>query len=158
MNYRLIFSMLAVFLFLPIAAIAKSDKPLQYDIEAAGSGVQGTYLVRVWVYSKSGKVSDEDIKKAAVHGVIFRGFNGGQGSPSQRPIATSTTLEEEKAEYFKAFFSSAYLQYANIVSGSYQRMKAAKEYKVGAIVQVNKDNLRRELEQAGIVKGLSNGF
>ena len=158
MNYRLLFTMLAVLMLLSVAAIAKSDKPLQYDIEAAGSGVQGTYLVRVWIYSKSGKISDEDIKKAAVHGVIFRGFNGGQGSPSQRPIATSTTLEEEKAEYFKTFFGFAYLQYANIVSGSYQRVKNHKDYKVGAIVQVNKDNLRRELEQAGIVKGLSNGF
>lgn len=158
MNYRILFTMLAALLLLPVAAIAKNDKPLQYDIESAGSGVQGTYLVRVWVYSKSGKVSDEEIKKAAVHGVIFRGFNGGQGSPSQRPIATSTTLEEEKAEYFKAFFGSAYLQYANIVSGSYQRVKVAKEYKIGVIVQVSKDNLRRELEQAGVVKGLSNGF
>lgn len=158
MNYRLLFSILAVLLLVPAAVIAKNDKPLQYDIEAAGSGVQGTYLVRVWVYSKSGKVSDEDIKKAAVHGVIFRGFKGGEGSPSQRPIATSTTLEEEKAEYFEAFFGSAYLQYANIVSGSLQRVKTTKAYKIGAVVQVDKDSLRRELEQAGIVKGLSNGF
>ena len=158
MSYRLLFPLLAVLLFLSVPVAAKGDKPLQYDVEAAGSGVQGTYLVRVWVYSKSGKISDEDIKKAAVHGVIFRGFNGGQGAPSQRPIATSIALEEEKAEYFKVFFTSAYLQYANVVSGSYQRVKASKEYKIGAIVQVNKDNLRRELEQAGIVKELSNGF
>jgi len=158
MNHRLLLIILAVFIIIPNTVFAKNDKPLQYDIESAGSGVQGTYLVRVWVYSKSGKVSDEDIKRAAVHGIIFRGFNGGNGSPSQRPIAQSTTLEYEKAEYFKAFFSSAYLQYANIVSGSYQRVKSAKEYKVGAIVQVSKDNLRRELEQAGVVKGLSNGF
>lgn len=155
---RLLFAIFMAFLFVGGRAAAKEDKTPEYDIEAAGSGVQGTYLVRVWIYSKSSKVSDEDIKKAAVHGVIFRGFNGKRGSPSQRPIATTATLEEEKAEYFKAFFGNTYLQFANIVSGSYQRIKASKKYKVGAIVQINKDNLRRELEQAGIVKGLSNGF
>lgn len=158
MNYKLLFTLFAALLLMATEVSAKSKEAQQYDIEAAGSGVQGTYLVRVWVYSKSGKVTDDEIKRAAVHGVIFRGFNGGQGSPSQRPMASSISLEEEKAEYFEAFFSSAYLQFASIVSGSYQRVKASKNYKVGAVVQVSKDNLRRELEQAGIIKGLSNGF
>lgn len=156
MNYRIICSILLA--FLSIAVMAKGDDPLQYDIEVAGSGTQGTYLVRVWVYSKSGKVDDADIKKAAVHGVIFRGFGAGEGSPAQRPIARSATLEEEKAEYFKVFFTSAYQQFANIVAGSYQRIKASKHYKVGAVVQVRKDELRRELEKAGVVRSLSNGF
>lgn len=156
MKHRLLFTVLLA--LLSVAAMAKGDDPLQYDIEAAGSGTQGTYLVRVWVYSKSGKVSDADIKKAAVHGVTFRGFAAGEGSPAQRPIAPSPTVETQHADYFGAFFKGPHEQFANIVTGSYRRTKLSKGYKSGAVVQVQKDALRHELEEAGIVRGLSSGF
>ncbi len=157
-----------VLLLLAVAALlchtplqAAGNEPIKYDIASAGSGVQGTYLVKVWVYSKTGKVTDEQLKYAAVHGCIFRGFSGGQGMPSQRAIATSPTVEQDHADYFKAFFEdeNTYLQYASVVGASYERVKLQKKgYKVGAVVQVNKDQLRRDLEKAGIVKGLSSGF
>lgn len=141
------------------AANDKKEKAQKYDIAAAGSGVQGTYLVKVWVYSKSGKVSDEELKYAAVHGCIFRGFSGTQGMPSARPMASSPTVEQDKAEYFETFFDGTYLQYASVVEGSYETIKMKKKgYKVGAVVQVSKDNLRRELENAGVIKGLASGF
>lgn len=156
MNCKFICFMLLA--FLSVAGMAKGDDPLQYDIEAAGSGTQGTYLVRVWVYSKSGKVTDTDIKRAAVHGVVFRGFAAGAGSPSQKPIASSPTVETQHADYFGAFFKGPHEQFASIVTGSYKRTKLPKGYKAGAIVQVQKDALRHELEEAGIVRGLSSGF
>lgn len=156
---RILLLLMAMLSIIGVHAKDKYEIP-QYEIEAAGSGVQGTYLVRVWVLSKSGKVADSDIKKAAVHGVIFRGFSGGAGSPSQRPMA-SIADEAQKAEYFHAFFderSGIYSAFANIVEGSYQRVKASKHYKVGAVVQVSKDELRRELERSGVVRGLNSGF
>lgn len=139
------------------ASAAKYEIPT-YDIEAAGSGVQGTYLVRVWVESKNGKVADDVLKLAAIHGVIFRGFAGTtSGAPTARPMC-SPTEEQTKAEYFTALFNGPYAAFATVVTGSYQRVKASKKYKVGAIVQVQKDELRRELEKSGIVKGLNSGF
>ena len=36
--------------------------------------------------------------------------------------------------------------------------KVGKEYKVGCVVSVRKDDLRKALEAAGIVRGLSSGF
>lgn len=138
---------------------AQTDKAEKYDIAAAGSGVQGTYLVKVWVYSKKGKVSDEELKYAAVHGCIFRGFSGTQGMPSARPMVSSPTVEQEKSDYFDTFFESTYLQFASVVDASYEVVKMKKKgYKVGAVVQVQKDNLRRELEKSGIIKGLGAGF
>lgn len=159
MNIRLLI-IFSLFLFVVGNISAKKKETLRYDIVSAGSGTQGTYLVKVYVYSMSSSVSDSDIKHAAVHGVIFRGFNGTQGNPSQRPMAQSVTVEQEKSDYFNAFFGKegAYLHFATVISGSYERIKTGKEYKVGAVVQVNKDNLRRELEQSGIIKSLSNGF
>ena len=140
-------------------AAAKND-PMQYDIMAAGSGAQGTYLVKVYVYSSSKKVTDNAIKRAAVHGVIFRGVAGGNGAPTQRPLA-SADVEIQKADYFEMFFdekSGIYNRFADIVPGSYERSKAPKGYKVGAILQVTKDELRQELEKAGVIRSLSSGF
>ena len=159
MKTRIFMTILALIMAIGHAS-AKSDD-LQYDIQAAGSGQQGTYLLKVFVYSKSKKVTDAEIKKAAIHGVIFRGVPGANGAPSQRPMAASPSVEKEQAEYFKLFFDDSkgiYDRFANIVPGSYERIKAPKGYKVGATIQVMKDLLRQELERGGAIKGLNSGF
>lgn len=38
------------------------------------------------------------------------------------------------------------------------RKKVGKEYKVGIVISVMKDALRKDLESAGVIKGLSSGF
>jgi hypothetical protein len=132
-----------------------------YEIESAGSGTQGNCLVRVWVYSTSKNVSDDDLKRAAVHGVIFRGYNGMNGNPSAKPMVSDITVEQQKSSYFKSFFADGgiYSSYTEVVAGSYQRMKTNdKKYKVSAVIQVSKDNLRKELEQGGIIKSLNSFF
>jgi hypothetical protein len=43
----------------------------RYELEVAGTGVQGTYLLKVWSYSKKPNVAIEQAKKNAVHGVSF---------------------------------------------------------------------------------------
>ena len=152
--------LLTVCCFQPIWA--DDDKPIEYDITSAGSGVQGTYLVKVYVNSKKKYLVDADLKYAAVHGVLFRGFSGSNGKPGQRPLAGSATVESQHADYFNAFFNKekAYLRYADVVVGSYERMKMASKkcYKIGAVVQVQKDQLRKDLEKAGVIRGLTNGF
>jgi len=140
---------------------AKKPENLRYDIECAGNGIQGTYLVKVWVYGKSNKISSEEIKKYAVHGIIFKGYAGNNsGCVSQKPLAQSPALEHEKADFFNAFFNNdkAYAKYVTEVDGSAERVKVGKEYKIGAIVSVSKDLLRKDLEAAGVIRGLSDGF
>lgn len=48
--------------------------------------------------------------------------------------------------------------YASVVGGSYDRVKTQKGYKCGAILQVDKTALRKDLEKAGVVRSLSSGF
>lgn len=160
MKIKLFFA-LSLFMLFAVCATAKSkgDKPLQYDISAAGSGAQGTYLVKVAVYTKK-KVSDDDIIRAAVHGVLFKGVVGTERIPTQRPLAGKATVENEHAEFFEEFFSENgnYKNFASIVPGTYTHVKAAKGYKEGATVTVMKDELRRALEDANVIRGLSNGF
>ena len=69
-------NVLFMLLFILTGAIAKVEKMPQYDITGAGSGTEGTILVKVYVYGS--KVSDQDLKRAAVHGVVFRGCSGNQ--------------------------------------------------------------------------------
>ena len=150
---------LLLLFIIPMNVSAKKKKEmLRYEIEAAGVGVEGTYIVKAYVLCDKGKVPDELIKEAAVRGVIFRGFAAANGAPSQKAMA-SPAVEQEKAVFFDDFFGSgSHLGYANIVPGSYDRMKTSTGYRVGATVQVQKTQLRRYLEEAGVIRGLNTGF
>ena len=146
----------------------KADKDTEiwhYEIECVGTGTDGTYLIKVWSYSKKPTVAINQAKKNAIHGVVFQGFaGGGKGCVSQKALASSPAVEQEKADFFKGFFADdgKYMKYV-AVSGdgsiaAEDRLKVGKEYKIGVIVSVQKDALRKDLEAAGIVKGLSSGF
>lgn len=154
------FALLCVCLFSSMQVDAKKTDitSTRYDIEGVETGQQGTYLVKVYIYTKKGVATTEEIKYAAVHGVIFRGFSG-KGFASQKAMA-SPTIEKQKSDYFKAFWENGdYLAYASIVNATADRIKiSGKEYKIGAIVSVSKDALRKDLEKAGIIKSLNSGF
>ena len=44
------------------------------------------------------------------------------------------------------------------ITQEYDRVKTQKGYKSGAILQIDKTALRKELEKAGVVRSLSSGF
>ncbi|PCH75830.1 MAG: hypothetical protein COB98_07975 [Flavobacteriaceae bacterium] len=144
----------------------KDTKHWRYEIECAGIGVQGTYLVKVWSYAKKPEVAIEQAKKNAIHGVLFKGFAGGaNGCKTQKPIIRNPNLEQEQEAYFNEFFSDGgkYMKFISlstdgaIAAGDILRVKK-KLFKVGLIVSVRKDALRSNLESAGIIRGLTSGF
>lgn len=138
---------------------AKKDiTSTHYDIEGVETGAQGTYLVKVYIYTNKPEATTEQIKYAAVHGVIFRGFSG-KGFSTQKPLARPE-IETQKADFFNAFWTGGdYMAYASIVNAIADRLKvSSKEYKIGAIVSVSKDSLRKSLEDAGVIKELGYGF
>lgn len=140
-----------------IGAMAKSDKMPQYDITGAGSGTEGTILVKVYVYAK--KVNDQDLKRAAVHGVVFRGCAGNK-SGARQPAMAPPSSEADNEAFYEAFFAEdgEYQNYASVVAGSYDRVKTSKGYKQGAILQIDKTALRKYLEKAGVIRSLGSGF
>lgn len=150
--------LLTLLLFVTIGVMAKSPKMPQYDITGAGSGTEGTVLVKVYVYSNK-NVSDQELKRAAVHGVVFQGFTG-NASGAMQPAMASPTAETDNEAFCQNFFASdgPCQNFATIVAGSYDRVKTQKGYKQGAILQINKTALRKELEKAGVVRTLSSGF
>ena len=136
----------------------------RYEIEAVGTGVQGSSLIKVWSYSKNPVVAIEQAKKNAVHGIIFKGYVGKQGISGQKPLAQSSNLEVEKADFFNSFFADGgkYMKFVTLSNdgavAAEDRMKIGKEFKIGVIVSVNIATLRKDLEDAGIIKSLGSGF
>lgn len=132
----------------------------QYEIVGAGTGNQGTYLVDVTVISKQNNPNDNVIKRAAVHGVLFKGFSSKEHRQLQKPLAGSAANEAQHADFYKEFFSESGSapDYATIVVNSRKVIKSGKEYRVTMTVSVNKDELRSYLESLGILKSLNSGF
>jgi len=163
---KFLLSLLVVALCVPASAglrqnqANKDTKNFRYEIECAGNAIQGTYLVKVWTYSKKASVAENQCRKNAIHGVIFKGYGGGQGCVSQRPLVSNPGAETQFQEYFDSFFADGgeFQKYASILGGTTESVKVGREYKVGCTVSVRKDDLRKALEAAGIIKGLNSGF
>ena len=164
---KIFFTLFAAALCLPLMAVGvrqkqadKDTNQFRYEIECAGNAIQGTYLVKVWSYSKKASVAENQCRKNAVHGVIFKGYGGGQGCVSQRPLANTPGIETQYETYFDSFFADGgeFQKYASIMEGTMETVKVGREYKVGCVVSVRKDDLRKALEAAGIIRGLNSGF
>ena len=156
---------------LPLVGIAqskrKADKETaewRYEIEAVGAGTQGSYQIKVWSYSKKPETAIEQAKKNAVHGIIFKGFPDRDRIKGQKALAQSPSVEYEKEDFFKEFFKDGgkfqkfVILSNNGAIGEGDRIKIGKEYKIGVVVSVDVASLRKDLEEAGIIKGLGSGF
>lgn len=151
-------------LLLPLTALAKKEEPLKYDIAPAGVSAEGMTLVKISLYvEKPGKATVDLLKKAAVHGIIFRGLgeSGVTGYSSQRPLVSSPTAAQQYGDFFDTFFQDGgqYLSYANMVESTTQSVKVSKnEYRVTAIVNISTSQLRRALQDAGVARRMTEGF
>ncbi|MDE5634904.1 MAG: hypothetical protein K2I52_01185 [Muribaculaceae bacterium] len=149
-------------MFSTVAGFAKSkaDNTLIYEIEGAGASTQGNYLVKVTYITKEKKIPDELLKKAAVHGVLFRGFSNPAQRITQKPLAGSAANEAQHIEFYKEFFGEEgnAASFASIVPGSKTVSKSGKEYRVGATITVSKENLLKYLQELGVVKNLNSAF
>ena len=170
---RKIKTLIAVFLLASIVSSAqifskkKSKKDthnFRYEIECVGEGKQGSYSIKVFSYSKKPKVAIEAAKRNAVHGVIFKGISGGR-CVTKPALARNPNLEQEKAEFFKAFFANGGKYSKFVIASTDGAIEAGdvtkvskREFKIGVNVTVNVSLLRKDLEAAGIIKGLASGF
>lgn len=136
----------------------------RYEIEALEVGTQGTCLAKVWSYSKKPEVASSQSRKNAVHGVIFKGIPAKDRIPGKKPLVQNASAEAEHADFFKNFFADggAFMRYVTLTNnGAIEAgdvMKIGKEYKVGVNVTVNYSELRKALEDAGVIKKLGAGF
>lgn len=162
MKKFVIYMSLVVVIFLSSCSSSKtlSTAVRQYNVETMGIGNDGTYLVKVTDYFRT---SDETVyldglKKDAVHCVIYSGIPAGNGSINQPPLLNNDTRIEGSEQALNDFFEQKqYLQFINSVVNSSKtitKLKDSKEYRISAIISVNKDQLRKYLIDNDIVKPL----
>lgn len=136
-----------------------------YEIDQVTTGKQGSVIVKVWSVSKKPHVAAEQSKKNAVHGVVFKGLAPVDRTPGRSPIVRDAAVYHQKADFFSGFFADGgdYMRFVTLTNngaldaGDVLKV-SKKEYKVGVTVTVNYDELRRYMEQNGIVRKLSDGF
>jgi len=145
-----------------VCSVVLAQVPKDYEITCAGNATQGNYLIRVSYKSTGKRADDMKLRLAAIHGVLFRGFTSGStGCMSQKPLVKDLAAEQDHADFFKMFFNDKdghAAAFANVQMGSYEYTKVRGGYRVSAVVAVAKDELRKHLEDAGIIKSLSAGF
>lgn len=163
-----IFTLILALAFLSPAMVSakKNDEGLVPEYQLVGAGMtndNGTQ-VQVSILSKKKDVSDIDLQKAAVHGVLFRDYddptNSGYGSiVAHKAIMGSPTKEKEFIDFFEPFFKNGdCVNYCQLVSNTRRTVKSGKLWKVSAIVRVNTNSLKKDLKKQGMVKGLSTGW
>jgi len=138
----------------------KDTKTFRYEIECAGNAQPGCFLVKIWSYSKKQQIAEKQGRKNAVHGVLFKGLSGGRECVAQRALINTPGAEEQNAAFFETFFAEGgeYMKYVSVASGTTETEKVGKEYKVGYVVTVYKDELRKRMEKEGIIKSFNAGF
>ncbi len=157
------FSICLIVVLLSVSSVKAQSDPANYNYEVQflRTGLEGTELFKVYAYCKKERDCFEYAKMDAVKAIVFKGI---PGSGMQRPMVTEVGAEDKYRDFFKEFFKEGgkYLNYVAISNdGSIaedDRLKVGKKLKIGVIVSVQKANLRKELEAAGIVKKLDAGF
>jgi hypothetical protein len=156
----------SILLFIALLFSCATTKTARYELEPVKVGVADTYLVKVWIYTKKTKWNklEDQAKRNAVHGVIFRGFSGRNGISGQPALAwDKPNLETEQKEFFNNFFSNdgRFWEFADMVSdgiAAEDRVKIGRGYKIGLIVSVKKRALKDYLISASILDAMNTGF
>lgn len=140
-------------LWIAFICFAKSALPnYEYDIVGVAIAKEGYYLVEVSALVDKKKEATIDVaKKCAILGCLFKGFAVERFF--QKPIISSPSQAEEHCEYFDKLISEQFDTYTNTTQ-PIQIVKVGKRFRVKAIVVVAKEALRKNLENAGIVRKL----
>lgn len=151
----------------------KNTQEFYYDIEAIrNKTVAGSIDVKVWSYGADIQSAKEQATKNAVHAALFRGLpgNAAERVTATPPIIRDLSTEENYATFFESFLKEhgPYMRYAtknnsaqtmDIVKLANFRTKIHKyKYKVGVIVTIQYDQLKKMLENEGIIKSMRSGF
>lgn len=135
-----------------------------YEITTEKVGVEGTKFVKVWGFGKNVDQAVMAAKRNAVHACLFRGLPGATNVNSTPAICKDPNAFENNSDYFEDFFQSGgpYLKFVNMttdgVPSGQDRRKVQGGYKVAIYAQIMYDNLKRQMENDGIVRKLSSGF
>ena len=144
-----------------------AEPEYNYELSLAHDNIASTgsfKIFKVYSYAKRrGDITSDINLKNAIHGLLFKGLGAADvGYQGEFPALVPEGYESHR-EYFDLFFDSGeYQQFIQLTSkGAMQAgdvVKVGKEYKVGMLVQVNVNALRKRLEKDGIIQGVKGIF
>ena len=114
-----------------------------YEVVTLGVGADGTKTFKIYVTEKTERKAIPLAKKAAIEVCVFRGLPA-TSTVSATPALCSLSDEQKHAAFFEEFFAPG------------EKVKGG--FKFGLEVQVLYNNLRNDLQDAGIIRSLSSGF
>ncbi|MBO6306011.1 MAG: hypothetical protein J6M55_00755 [Paludibacteraceae bacterium] len=136
----------------------KATEQWRYELQDINKvSKQGTVTFKVWSYSKKENIAASQAPKNAIHGILFKGY--GSHAPMVSPAAA-----EQHADFFEEFFKEGggYRRFVQTTNNGAplvgDKMKVGKEWKVGIIVVVSETQLRKYLEQQGVINKLGSMF
>jgi hypothetical protein len=166
---KIVLSLLACMMVLTISAQRRgwAQPEYNYELSLAKDNIASTgsfKVFKVYSYAKKRAAITQDINmRNAIHGLLFKGLGAADvGYQGEFPAMVPDGYESHR-EYFDLFFDSGeYQQFIQLTSkGAMQAgdvVKVGKEYKVGLLVQVNVNALRKRLEKDGIIQGVRGIF
>ncbi|MCK9640512.1 MAG: hypothetical protein M0R39_11450 [Prolixibacteraceae bacterium] len=142
---------------------AMYDSQYNYELACLGVGNDGTKLLKVWGYGKKVDNAIYDAKRTSVAAVIFRGIPAGNGA-APTPSLLPVDGYEQHMDFFDEFFKDGgmYLSFVNLTTdgtpGGSDNIKMSHGYKVAVSASINFNELRKYLQDKGIIKRLDAGF
>lgn len=145
----------------------KKEDNWRQNIQLEGVSIsRSNAVVKVSIVDKKkDKVTEDIVGKCAVYGILFKGYviksttNAGYGDSSQPALVGGLAAEQQHIDFFNPFFENGdYAKYVQLINDSRRVTKVGKEYKVSTTVSVNIEQLRKDLEQAGILRKLNSGW
>ncbi len=153
--------------FLSVTSYAQSRKeiinvmslPTNYSVQTIKVGADGTKYVKVSGYGSNVDAAVFNAKRNAVHAALFKGFPSAASANATPAIFLDANAMSKHQAYFNNFFAGDYLQYVNITTDGVPSGEDLVKVKGGVdakiYTQVMYDNLRKKLEQDGLVEALA---
>ena len=132
---------------------------VETQVECGGKISDGYYRVNVFNSKRGVKYKFKNAARDAVYAYLYRGWPGALNCMEHKPLLN--TPEEKKLfeEKCPRFFSKEYLLYVNSAAEN----PITEQEKGGVLCKVYSlniagDNLRKFLEEKGVIKKLNSGF
>ena len=146
----------------------KGFVPYNYELSLSKENIAATSgfkLFKIWSYGKQKELLTQDIcMRNAIHALLFKGLAASDvGTQGNFPAMCPEGYDAHK-EHFDGFFDSGdYRQFIQLTSRGAQQAgdvvkTANKEWKVGLLVQVNVNALRKRLEADHVIQGVRSIF
>ena len=162
---RIVF--LAVFMITAMISVhAKSypfDMTHSYEVQIVRVAQQGTKFLKVWGIAGSPNKAMDRAMQDAVAACIFTGVAGNDIAGKIPALVTDPNAYNQHKKFFDTFFKKGeFMNYVQNANSGYptgeNNVKTSQGRKVGLYVVVKYDNLRKRLEDEGIIKALNSYF